>query len=228
MTQDPQTPTASAPAPSETSPLLPKLPRRHSSQHPIDPSAGLAPEGADPYISSSEDYNSEDDERDGGDIERQPSNGETSKHRGLPEVKKKMKWIFPAIAIGVFLAAADQTLVVSTYGTIGTDLKALNNTSWIATAYVILQPYSHSHILSFDGIEDWANRGLLQLLPYPVSFPTRLRQAQRHFRTERMSALRIHHIWTRFSLVRSGPEHWRTHCRTRICWNWGRGHDDSR
>jgi hypothetical protein len=35
----------------------------------------------------------------------------------------------------VFLAAADQTLVIATYGTIGSELKSLNNTSWIATAY---------------------------------------------------------------------------------------------
>lgn len=37
----------------------------------------------------------------------------------------------------MFLSAADQTLVVSTYGTIGTELHALNSTSWIATAYFI-------------------------------------------------------------------------------------------
>jgi len=37
----------------------------------------------------------------------------------------------------VFLAAADQTLVVSTYGTIGTELHALNSTSWIATSYFL-------------------------------------------------------------------------------------------
>lgn len=34
----------------------------------------------------------------------------------------------------VLLSAADQTLVVTTYGRIGSDLHALNNTSWIATA----------------------------------------------------------------------------------------------
>ena len=33
------------------------------------------------------------------------------------------------------LSAADQTLVVTSYGVIGSDLNALNNTSWIATAY---------------------------------------------------------------------------------------------
>lgn len=34
----------------------------------------------------------------------------------------------------IFLAAMDQTLIVSAYGKIGSDLKALNNMSWIATA----------------------------------------------------------------------------------------------
>lgn len=42
-----------------------------------------------------------------------------------------------AYMVQVFLSAADQTLVVSTYGTIGTELHALNLTSWIATAYFI-------------------------------------------------------------------------------------------
>ena len=37
----------------------------------------------------------------------------------------------------MFLAAADQTLVVSTYGTIGTELHALSSTSWIATGYFL-------------------------------------------------------------------------------------------
>ena len=36
----------------------------------------------------------------------------------------------------IFLSSADQTIVVSSYGKIGSDLKALKNTSWIATAYV--------------------------------------------------------------------------------------------
>ena len=83
--------------PTETSPLLPK-PHQEQSAHPIDPSNGLVPEGADPY----EDRD-EAPEEDGGDIERQVSNGDGSKHQGLPEVKRRMKYIFPAIAIGVSL-----------------------------------------------------------------------------------------------------------------------------
>ena len=42
--------------------------------------------------------------------------------------------LIPAVAIGILLSAADQTLVVTSYGRIGSDLEALNNTSWIATA----------------------------------------------------------------------------------------------
>ncbi|KAI9784048.1 MAG: hypothetical protein M1816_001079 [Peltula sp. TS41687] len=53
--------------------------------------------------------------------------------------RKKAMWIMPALAIGVFLFAADQTIVVSTYGKIGSEMRALNNTSWIATAYFLTQ-----------------------------------------------------------------------------------------
>ena len=41
----------------------------------------------------------------------------------------------------VFLAAMDNTIVVSSYGAIGSDLKELNRTSWIATAYVPHPPF---------------------------------------------------------------------------------------
>lgn len=37
----------------------------------------------------------------------------------------------------IFLSAADQTIIVSTYGRIGTELNALNLTSWIATSYFL-------------------------------------------------------------------------------------------
>lgn len=70
------------------------------------------------------------------DLERQTSiEGRLQQYEGMPEVKKRMKVMFPALAIGVFLAAADQTIIVSSYGKIGSELDALNKTSWIATAY---------------------------------------------------------------------------------------------
>ncbi|KAF2132299.1 multidrug resistance protein fnx1 [Dothidotthia symphoricarpi CBS 119687] len=104
--------------PSETSPLL------------TTPDRGALPVSVNNGIISEENI-------DGGDIERQDSNGDSFKHQGMPEVRARMKYIFPAIAIGVFLSAADQTLVVTTYGIIGTDLHALSSTSWIATGYFL-------------------------------------------------------------------------------------------
>lgn len=60
-----------------------------------------------------------------------------TEYQGMPEVKARLKYILPAIAIGIFLAAADQTLIVTMYGKIGSDLKALNKTSWVSTAYFL-------------------------------------------------------------------------------------------
>jgi hypothetical protein len=72
-------------------------------------------------------------------LERQVTGEDRSKlYEGMPEVRKLMKYIFPAISIGVFLAAADQTIIVSSYGKIGSEMQALNKTSWIATASVAL------------------------------------------------------------------------------------------
>lgn len=67
----------------------------------------------------------------GGD---QESQDHVTDYQGMPEVKARLKYIFPAIAIGIFLSAADQTLIVTMYGKIGSDLKALNKTSWVSTA----------------------------------------------------------------------------------------------
>lgn len=56
---------------------------------------------------------------------------------GLPEMAKRLHILLPAIGIGIFLCALDQLLAVATYAKIGSDLKALNLTSWIATAYFL-------------------------------------------------------------------------------------------
>lgn len=53
---------------------------------------------------------------------------------GLPEMAKKMHILMPAIGIGIFLSALDQTLIVATYAKMSSDLEALNRTSWISTA----------------------------------------------------------------------------------------------
>ncbi|KAK2819424.1 hypothetical protein FQN49_007860 [Arthroderma sp. PD_2] len=57
--------------------------------------------------------------------------------KGMPELQKRLKYIVPAITIGVFLSAADQTIIIASYGQIGSDLKALNLTSWVATSYFL-------------------------------------------------------------------------------------------
>ncbi len=131
--------------PTESSPLLPK----HTSDgsefrsQAIDPSAGIAPEGvhADSTLDDSGlDDSGLDGSGEGEDLERQTTNtseGRKKQYEGQPDVKKRMKYILPAVAIGIFLSAADQTIIVSSYGKIGTDLNALNNTSWIATAYFL-------------------------------------------------------------------------------------------
>lgn len=49
----------------------------------------------------------------------------------------KMHVLLPAVGVGVFLVAVDQLLAVATYAKIGSELKALNNTSWIATSYFL-------------------------------------------------------------------------------------------
>ncbi|KAK8056021.1 hypothetical protein PG993_001248 [Apiospora rasikravindrae] len=54
-----------------------------------------------------------------------------------PKIKVNMAQLLPALAIGIFLVAMDQTLTIATYGKMGSDLNALNNTSWIATSYFL-------------------------------------------------------------------------------------------
>lgn len=57
--------------------------------------------------------------------------------KGNADAAKQMRYLVPAVSVGVFLAAADQTIIVSSYGRIGSELDALNLTSWIATSYFL-------------------------------------------------------------------------------------------
>jgi hypothetical protein len=66
-----------------------------SKQEPTETSPLLQPQDPEPLP------NTITDEADGGELERQPSNGDSFKHQGLPDIKKRLKYIFPAIAIGV-------------------------------------------------------------------------------------------------------------------------------
>lgn len=77
--------------PDETSPLLQRTPDglQILPPQPLDPNAETLPE---------------DNGEGEGDLERQISNvseGGLNKYKGLPEVKKRMKYILPAVAVGV-------------------------------------------------------------------------------------------------------------------------------
>ena len=57
-----------------------------------------------------------------------------------PEVaqgRKKVKSFLPILGVGIFLAFLDQSVVAAINGEIGSDLHALRNVSWIATAYFL-------------------------------------------------------------------------------------------
>jgi hypothetical protein len=98
-------------APKETSPLLPSLDGPNTNF--IVPRKGA-------------DLRYKDEE-----AHRHPKENEA---RLDTELRKQVIRISPALGIGIFLAALDQTIVACAYVAIGSDLKALNKTSWIATA----------------------------------------------------------------------------------------------
>ncbi|PLB45472.1 MFS multidrug transporter [Aspergillus steynii IBT 23096] len=80
-----------------------------------------------------------------GNAPQPPSNGAIPRdaasaeqqNKDAAETRNKLGYIIPAVSIGIFLSAADQTIIMASYGQIGSDLKALNLTSWIATSYFL-------------------------------------------------------------------------------------------
>ncbi|KAM0286294.1 hypothetical protein ACHAQH_001025 [Verticillium albo-atrum] len=102
-------------APSETSPLL-GPDNGHATS---DPETGIGNANAN------------------GNTATRLSSGNGDDTQGKPQAANKMQIVMPAIGIGIFLCAVDQLLTVATYAKIGSELHALNNTSWIATAYFI-------------------------------------------------------------------------------------------
>ena len=55
----------------------------------------------------------------------------------LVQRRKNVKSILPILAVGIFMAFLDQSIVAAINGEIGSDLHALRNVSWIATAYFL-------------------------------------------------------------------------------------------
>ncbi|KAF9456714.1 member of the major facilitator superfamily [Collybia nuda] len=68
-------------------------------------------------------------------------NGGSGSGVGQEEVQEVPRKSFLSLvipmSIGIFLAAMDATIVVSSYAAIGSELNQLQNTSWIATAYML-------------------------------------------------------------------------------------------
>ncbi len=55
----------------------------------------------------------------------------------LVKAREKIKSFIPILAVGILLAFLDQSIVAAINGEIGSDLHALRNVSWIATAYFL-------------------------------------------------------------------------------------------
>lgn len=70
------------------------------------------------------------------DVESNPQSEDTDDPE-LVEGRKKVKSFLPILAVGIFLAFLDQSIVAAINGEIGSDLHALRNVSWIATAYFL-------------------------------------------------------------------------------------------
>jgi len=98
----------------ETSPLLPKP------NKPVDAGNGIASGYVEGYDEERDVGSSEEQgDADGGHIERHASNGETTRHQGMPEVRKRMKYIFPAVAIGVSRCLIRMEIMIATKTSLG-------------------------------------------------------------------------------------------------------------
>ncbi|PFH57442.1 hypothetical protein XA68_15048 [Ophiocordyceps unilateralis] len=72
---------------------------------------------------------------------------------GNPEMAKKMHLLLPAVGIGIYLVAIDQLLAVAMYTKIGSDLNALNSTSWVATSGLTWPILSPSYFLTLTSFQ---------------------------------------------------------------------------
>ena len=70
----------------------------------------------------------------------------------LLEGRKKVKAFLPVLGAGIFLAFLDQSVVAAVNGEIGSDLHALRNISWIATAYFLTMTASQPLYGKFSDI----------------------------------------------------------------------------
>lgn len=126
------------------------------------------------------------------DAETQEEDRNEPLYNGIPEVKAKLKWIIPSIGVGIFLAAADQTIIVACYGKIGSDLNSLSNTSWIAAAYYLtltsIQPLSVIQLAANKVESIVANLG-------------QIRQNERHLWEKIVSTIRLRNFRSRMPIL---------------------------
>ncbi|KAI2637369.1 major facilitator superfamily domain-containing protein [Xylaria nigripes] len=66
-----------------------------------------------------------------------PDSSDDAALDGSSQPKVTMAALIPALAIGIFLVSLDQTLTIAAYGKMGSELRALNSSSWIATSYFL-------------------------------------------------------------------------------------------
>ncbi|KAI1502751.1 MFS general substrate transporter [Biscogniauxia marginata] len=88
-------------------------------------------------ITASSETSSTAEDTEAGDVENGTPAKDDDDDEDGPKLKVNKAALLPALAVGVFLIALDQTLVIATYGKIGSDLRALQSTSWIGTSYFL-------------------------------------------------------------------------------------------
>ena len=98
---------------------------------------------------------------------------------------------------GIFLAALDQTIVLSSYVAIGSDLEHLEKTSWIVTGYMLTLA-SFQWAMRFHSPSCHLIRNNGQAI---------VRKNERHFRAESLSAFRLHRVRVGIFVVRAGTFH---------------------
>lgn len=106
------------PEPTEASPLLGRDIDNHAASN--GHNGGI---NGSSHAAAAGNGNDDDDDGAGGQAGHVPS-----------KTTPKLHVLLPALAIGIFLSALDQTLIIATYAKMSSDLRALNRTSWISTA----------------------------------------------------------------------------------------------
>ncbi|KAI0689162.1 MFS general substrate transporter [Cytidiella melzeri] len=66
-----------------------------------------------------------------------PGDADVIRESQDPKPRVSRTAVMVPMSIGIFLAAMDGTIIASSYATIGSELKQLHSTSWIATGYML-------------------------------------------------------------------------------------------